>query len=564
MIIEKLESVLKNIFESCGFKIDKVTIVNSNRPDLCDFQCNDLFKLSKIFKKSPIEIGQDIENYEGEEKSKVFKKLEFVKPGFLNMTLSDEFINENIRFINESKSLGIKLPKKETFVIDYGGPNVAKPLHVGHMRSAIVGESIKRIIKYMGHDVIADIHLGDYGLQIGQVIYGLEKNNIKNEDIKIELLNKLYPEISALCKENEEVSKICADITKKLQDGDEKYQKVWQKIMEVSIQDMKSLYSYLDVNFDLWYGESDSYLYLDELKSKLDSQNLLYESEGALVVDIKKDTDKKEIPPLLFQKTNGAYLYASTDLATILQRVKDYKPNHILYVVDNRQSLHFEQVFRVSDKIKLKEYQNLEFLGFGTVNGKDNKPYKTREGKAPSLADLFKQTEDIFISKKEENKNMNKEDIKKIVNAILKFADLQNSREKDYIFDLDKFSDVTGKTGPYILYTYLRMNKIINEVEIKNETLNNKIYDNFDRDLRLKILDASNTLNSAFVERKPSYLANYLYNLCVSANAFYAQNHILGCTDTEKQENWLYVIKLLNKVIKDLLYLLGIEIPSKM
>ena len=565
MIKEKLAELLLLLFEENGYKVDGVNVVISNRPDLCDYQCNDIFKISKDMHISPIEIGKKLMDNIPKELNESFKKIEFVAPGFINITLSDKFINDYLRSISSSVRLGISDPKKiETYIIDYGGPNVAKPLHVGHMRTAIVGESIKRIIKFMGHNIIADTHLGDYGLQIGQVIYGLKEEGIELDNVSIEDLNRIYPKISALCKEDEHIKDICATITKDMQDKNEEYQKYYQKILEVSKKDIKKLYDYLDVHFDLWNGESDAYPFLPAVEKLLEDKKLIHESQGALVVDVALNNDRKEIPPLLFKKSNGAYLYASTDLATIYDRVKTYNPDHILYVVDNRQDMHFEQVFRASNKIGLIDYNKLEFLGYGTINGEDNKPYKTRNGDAPSLEDLFNQTKDIFISKKEDNKNMNDEDVRKIVNAILKFADLINSRERDYIFDLNKFSDVIGKTGPYILYTYLRMNKIINDLNIDVNNLNNTIYNEVDRNLRLKLLEVNSAINAAFIERKPSYIADYVYNLCVCANAFYQTNHIMNLEDLEKQENWLYLLKLMNKVIKELLYLLAIDIPSKM
>lgn len=561
-MVEKIQSVINELFLKSGYEIDKVNINISNRPDLCDYQCNDIFRLTKTYHEAPQVIGEKLIKNIDDELKKVFKEITFVLPGFLNLTLSDGFINENLKDINNNR-LGVKETTKEQYVIDYGGPNVAKPLHVGHMRTAIVGESIKRIIKFMGHDIIGDIHLGDYGLQIGQVIYGLKQENIAIEDITIEILNELYPKISGLCKEDEEVKDICATITKDLQDGNEEYHKYWEKILEVSKADMKSLYDYLDVHFDLWQGESDAYAYLEEVEKHLNDKNLTKVSEGALVVDVSKEDDKKEMPPLLFKKSNGAYLYASTDLATIYERVTKYTVDHILYVVDNRQEMHFEQVFRTAEMLDYCQKENLEFLGYGTVNGEDNKPYKTRNGDAPSLQDLFNQTKEIFISKKEDNKDMDKEDIDKIVNAILKFADLQNSREKDYIFDLNKFSDVVGKTGPYILYTYVRMNKIINQLNLENVDLSDKIYNDIDRNMRLKLLEVPVIIESAFEARKPSFIADYVYNLCVVANSFYQANHI-ATADEQTKNDWIYILKLLNKVIKQLLELLAIEVPSRM
>ncbi len=562
MITQKLEKYVKKLFLTSGYNIDKVTVNVSNRLDLCDYQCNDIFKLSKIYHQAPQVIGNNLLSNVDEELKKVFSKIEFVLPGFINLTLSDEFINENLEVIN-NENLGLKKEIKEKFIIDYGGPNVAKPLHVGHMRTAIVGESIKRIIKFMGHEVIADIHLGDYGLQIGQVIYGLEEENISINDINIDTLNRIYPKISNLCKEDEKLKTCCALITKKLQDNDSKYQKYWKKILEVSVSDMKKLYDYLDVHFDLWNGESDAYPYLKQVEEILQKKSLCQESQGALIVDVKKDTDTKEIPPLLYKKSNGAYLYASTDLATIFDRVNKYHPDHILYVVDNRQELHFEQVFRAADLADIYPYNNLEFLGYGTVNGTDNKPYKTRDGNAPSLQELFEETKKIFISKKTSNEHMAQEDIDKIVNAILKFADLQNSREKDYVFDLNKFSDVIGKTGPYILYTYVRINKILKNLNIDVIKSSNKIYNDIDRKLRLKILEVPEVINNAYKARKPVFIADYIYNLCVLANSFYQTNHV-STASIDKQQNWGYVLQLLNRVIKQLLNLLVIDIPSKM
>lgn len=564
MVIEILNEIIKKGFINIDYNED-INVKKSNKPELCDYQCDDIFKVAKQLHKSPIEIGQNIVEYINnlENFNKYFSKVEFCNPGFINITLSNEFVNEMLVKMNDNEKFNMKKPNRsETYVIDYGGPNVAKPLHVGHMRTAIVGESIKRIIKYMGHNVISDVHLGDYGLQIGQVIYGILEDKIDTKDITLEYLEATYPKMSALCKENEEIKEKCAQITKDLQDGNEEYQKLFRIILEISGNDIKRLYDYLGVSFDLWEGESDSYKYIDVTEKFLNEKNLIKTSEGAKVIDVSLDTDTKEMPPLIFQKSNGAYLYGTTDLATIYERETKFHPDHILYVVDNRQSLHFEQVFRVAKKSGLTD-ANLEFLGYGTVNGIDGKPYKTRSGDAPKLDSLFKQTEEIFTSKKEDNKDMNKEDIDKIVNSILKFADLQNSRDRDYIFDINKFSNVVGKTGPYMLYTYLRFNKIINlEKTIYN--LSNNIYNDVDRNLRLKMLELDEAINKAFIERMPSYIADYIYNLAVTANTFYQNNHIANCDDEVKKNDWLYIINLTNKILKEMLQLIIIDIPTIM
>ena len=565
-MIGKLEELITKVTNELNYEVTNMRVIKSNRPDISDYQCDDVFKLSKEYHKSPIDIGEEIvtkinslPNFDD-----YFKKVEFVKPGFINISLSNTFINENIISMNND-SFGIdKVDKEETFVIDYGGPNVAKPLHVGHMRTAIVGESIKRIIRYKGHKVIGDIHLGDIGLQIGQVIYGIIDENKNIDDVDIKYLDYIYPKMSGLCKEDKDIKEKCAQITKALQDGDEEYRKYWKKIMEVSIPDMKQVYDYLNVNFEYWYGESDAYPYLEETTNILNEKKLLHESEGALIVDVSKKEDKKEIPPLIYVNSVGAYLYASTDIATIVQRVKDFEPDHILYVVDNRQSLHFEQVFRTCDMADIISYNKLEYLGYGTVNGTDGKPYKTRNGDAPKLQNLFKEAKEILLSKKEMNESVTDKDIDKIVNSILKFADLQNNREKDYIFDISKFSDVIGKTGPYILYTYLRIKKIIDSNNIDSNELSNNIYNEYDRNLRLKILDLPYAFDNAFTNRMPNYIAEYLYDLCVLTNAFYQNNHINNLDDKIKKNDWVNILDLTSKIIKEMLSLLIIDIPDFM
>jgi len=561
MIIEVLEELLSKVLKSLNYETD-VRVIKSNRPDLCDYQYDGVFKLAATYHKSPIEIGEEIvsEINKIEEFNKYFKECTFVKPGFINMIISDELINDFIKKINNEENFEMKkVENPKNYFIDYGGPNIAKPLHVGHMRTAIVGESIKRIIKFMGHNVVADVHFGDYGLQIGQVIYGLKQEGIEVENITLEKLEEIYPKMSALCKEDESVKEICAQITKELQDG--AYNEYFKKICEISSNDIKRLYKYLDVDFDLWYGESDAYPYIPALEKMFNDKNLLKESEGALIVDVNEGYDK-EIPPLIFKKNNGAYLYSTTDLATILQRMEDYNPDYILYVVDNRQSLHFEQVFRACQISGLTGNTKLEFLGYGTVNGSDGKPYKTRSGNTPKLDGLFKEVKEIFISKKESNKDMLESDLDKIVNSILKFADLQNNREKDYIFDIAKFSEVVGKTGPYILYTYLRINKIVENENVLE--IDNKIYNEIDRELRKKIIEFDIEVTKAFESRLPSVIAEYIYDLCVIINAFYQNNHINGLEDQNKRNSWVYILKLSNKILKQMLDLLSIDVPTIM
>ncbi|MDD3304688.1 MAG: arginine--tRNA ligase [Bacilli bacterium] len=570
MITDELEEIFSKNINELGYigKYGKIAI--SNRAELCDYQCNDIFKISKEYHENPVEIGEKIvekikslTNY-----SDYFDNVEFSKPGFINITLSNTFINKHVLNIITKDNLGVEQSKSERiYFLDYGGPNIAKPLHVGHLRAAIIGESLKRIIEFKGYKTVGDVHLGDYGLQIGQVIYGLldDFKGTASKDIVFDLayLDELYPRMSKLCKEDEEVLKSAQRITKDLQDGNEDYQILWKKICELSSADIKEIYKFLDVSFTLWNGESDSYPYIPKIIKYLEDKNLIELSEGAKIVQVGEETDAKEMPPFILQKSDGAFLYSTTDLATIYERMEKYNPSHILYVVDARQKLHFEQLFRVCKKSLLVTDTSLEHIGFGTVNGVDGKPFKTRDGGSLKLTDLFLQVREEFINKKESNQEMSFEDVDKIVNAIIKFADLQNSLENNYIFDIKKFSDVIGKTGPYILYTYLRINKILSS-ENYNINLSNQIYNIHDRNLRLKLLELNSYIDKAFNERKPSFVADYVYELCVTANAFYQNNYIVNLEDNENKSDWLSVLNISNQVIKKMLELLIIEIPTQM
>lgn len=560
-----INKIIEELFIKNG--IEDIKVSKSNRPDLCDYQSNDIFKIAKKEGKSPIEVGKEVELKINDIKNfnDYFESVQFVAPGFLNIKINNNFICNVLRKMSNDNKFNIQLPEKsETFVVDYCGANVAKPLHVGHMRTTIVGESIARIIRFMGHKTICDVHLGDYGLQIGEVIYAILEDKIPLEDIDINYLDVAYPKMSARCKEDEKLKEECARITKELQDGNEEYRKLWKKILDVSVEDIKKNCDYLGAKFDYWYGESDAYPYIPKIEKILNEKGLLRQSEGALVVDVEEPTDKKEIPPLLFKKSNGAYLYASTDLACLLQRKEDFNPDHVLYVTDLRQALHFEQVFRTIEKCEIFKRTQLEHLGYGTVNGLDGKPFKTREGTAPKLESLYNDIKEIFISKKEENKNLSNEDLDKIVNSILKYGDLQNSKEKDYIFNIEKFSDTIGKTGPYILYTYLRVNKILKDNCYIQKDLSSKIYNESDRNLRMKLFDVEDYIYLAYNNRNPFYLADYVYDLCLLVNNFYQNNNISNLTDEENKNDWLYVLNLSNRIIKEVLDLLVIQIPSKM
>lgn len=566
-MIKKLENVIVEAFIKNNYEKEDATISISNRPELCDYQINSVFKIAKKMNRNPIEVGEQlvdsIRNIENI--NYYFKGITFVKPGFINLKVSDQFIADELNQIINKGNFGIdKINKNITYVVDYGGPNIAKPLHVGHIRPAIIGQSIYEILKEKGYKVIGDVHLGDFGLQMGQVIYGLKQRNLSPEDITIELLQEIYPKMSALCKKDENVKAICQKITKELQDGNKEYNDYFKVMYDVSLEDIKRIYKYLGVDFDYWYGERDSYKYIDDLMKFLVNQGVLEIDEGAKLIRVEEKSDKKEMPPLIIQGKSGAYLYATSDMATIYQRMKDFNPDYILYVVDERQRLYFEQVFRACKKSNLTKSTILEHNYFGTINGKDGKPFKTRSGETLKLDDLIKQTKEIFISKKESNKTMKEEDIDIIVNSILKYADLQNNREKNYIFDIEKFADVNGKTGPYLLYTAVRIRKLIEDAKVTNNSISNIIYNDDDRKLRKQLLKVNDVVTKAADERMPHYIADYLYDLAVIVNTFYQNNNISNLKDENMKNDWVNILNYTYKVIEKLLSLLMIKIPSKM
>jgi len=563
---KRLEEILNNAFKMKGYEVESKVI--KSKEENVDFQCDDLFKLAKEYHKAPFIIGDEVvdEVRNLNNFSDYFKSVECVKPGFINICVSDNFINGYLKKIMDAEKFGISLDDK-TIILDYGGPNVAKPLHVGHLRTAVIGQAINNILSFKGNKVLGDVHLGDIGTQMGQVIYGIlsdfANEKIDNINITLDYLNVTYPKISALCKEDEAVKAKCLEITKKLQDellkGEGEYINLWKKITDVSITDIRRLYDYLGVKFDYWYGESNAFKYYSEMMNYLEGKNIVKIDDGAKIIDVREEDDKIEMPPVIIQKRDGAYLYATSDLGTIWQREKDIHPDDIIYVVDARQGLHFTQVFRASKKSGIYD-GNLEFCGYGTVNGKDNKPFKTRSGDAYKLDDLINDVKNEFISLRDDNKDKKESDIAKIVNSILKFADLQNDLTRNYIFDIKKFSEVNGKTGPYILYTYLRINKLLENV---HGDLSDRIYNDIDRRLRLKLLDVSSVIDMSARERKPHYIANYVYELCVIVNSFYEMNK-LSLMDNEMKKDVIIVLNFTNSVIKTLLELLGIFIPEEM
>lgn len=550
---------LKPIFE----ELELGDYLKVSSSDKADFQINSVFQIAKDKHVAPKEIGEMLASKinENDNVSDYFSKVEFVMPGFINLFVSDKLINKHI---NEYITNGFveKTTSNDVYFLDYGGPNVAKPLHIGHLRPAIIGESIKRILNLKGYKTIGDVHLGDYGLQIGEVIYGLKKENISLSELNIDLLNRIYPQMSALAKSDEEVYNECKRITSELQKGNAEYKEYYKKIKEVSVNDIKRLYDYLGVSFDLWLGESDSEPYIPKLMNELESRNLVVVDQGAKIVNIKRDTDKKEMPPVIVEKSDGSAIYATTDLATIMQRVEKYDPKYILYVVDARQSLHFEGVFRIAQMLGYTN--NLEHIAFGTINGSDGKPFKTRSGETLKLDELINNTKEIFLSKREENRNMSSVDLDKIVNSIIKYADLQNNREKSYNFDIAKFSEVSGKTGPYILYSALRIRKILTTNTFNKGNVSDTIYNDIDKNLRLKLLDFNKYLDKAIEDRLPSVIAEYVYDLANLLNSFYQNINISKIEDETMKNDYLNILDLSFNVLKECLDLLIIELPSEM
>lgn len=581
VITKKLTETVSAAFEKCGYdgKLGEVTV--SDRLDLCQFQCNGAFAGAKLYKKAPFMIAEDVAAVLQSEG--IFSKAEAVKPGFLNLTLSDDHMLSLVKQIESDEFLGIpQAEKPQTIVIDYGGPNVAKPLHIGHLRSAIIGESLKRLARACGNMVYGDIHLGDWGLQIGLVIAELSErypdrkcfgedfdpDTDKAEPLSAELLCEIYPFASKKSKEDEAFREKAHTATFELQNGRPGYIALWKEILRVSVADLKDNYSKLDVDFDCWYGESDADKYIPELMKILEDKKLSYESGGALVVDVGQESDKAPMPPVIVRKSDNSSIYATTDLATIIQREKDFHPDKIWYVVDKRQELHFTQVFRCARRAELvPETTELEFLGFGTMNGRDGKPYKTRDGGVMRLSDLIDTVTDTALARLESSSFVDEEDrldyARKLGMAAVKFGDLINHRSKDYIFDLDKFLSAEGKTGIYLLYTVSRINSIMKKAGDSASELKG-IYTEAEREIMLKLIMTGSAFVCAMEEKAPNYICENAYQLAVSFSRFYHENHIMDESDPDKKASWLALAKLVRRVIIKHLDILGIKTVENM
>ena len=585
-ILDLLSAEVAKAFAAAGYDEKYARVSISNRPDLCEYQCNGAMAAAKEYHKAPIMIANGVvEQLAG---SEVFGEVQAVNPGFINMKINDAFLSSYLNGMEADDRLGFEKAKHpKTIVIDYGGPNVAKPLHVGHLRSAIIGESVKRIARFAGHHVIGDVHLGDWGLQMGLIITELHERKPElcyfdeNYDgaypeeapFTIAELEEIYPTASKRSKEDEPYKEAAMQATYELQHGRKGYQALLQHILNVSVTDLKRNYANLNVSFDLWKGESDAQPYIPDMVQKMKDDGFAYVSDNALVVDVKEDTDTKEVPPCMLLKSDGASLYTTTDLATIVERMKLYNPDEIIYVVDKRQEMHFIQVFRCARKCGLvTDETGLKFLGFGTMNGKDGKPFKTRDGGVMRLEYLLKDINEEMLKKIEASRPMDEEEAEKISKIVglsaVKYGDLSNQASKDYIFDVDRFTSSEGNTGPYILYTIVRIKSILRKYEEMGGTAGDgqitASANESEKALQLELTKFNSVMETAYEESAPHKICAYIYDLANAFNKFYHDTKILGSEDEAAKKSWIALLLLTRKVLETCIDLLGFEAPEKM
>ena len=585
-IMEQMAEELSAAFEKAGYDPSYGKVTVSNRPDLCEYQCNGAMAGAKAYHKAPFMIADDVVAQLSD--SRIFSRAEVVKPGFINLDVKPEFVAEYMNKMAEDEKLSVEIAKNpKTIIIDYGGPNVAKPLHVGHLRSAIIGESIKRIGRFVGHKVIGDVHLGDWGLQMGLIITELKHRKPElvyfddsftgeypaEAPFTISELEEIYPCASGKSKEDEAYRNEALEATHLLQQGKPGYMALWNHIMNVSVTDLKRNYANLNVDFDLWKKESDAQPYIPDMVEDMRKRGFAYEDQGALVVDVKEESDTKEIPPCMLLKSDGASLYTTTDLATIVERMKLFQPDEILYVVDKRQELHFIQVFRCARKTGLVNPETkLSFLGFGTMNGKDGKPFKTREGGVMRLENLIADIDEEMYRKIVENRSVKDKDAKdtaKIVGlSAIKYGDLSNQATKDYIFDVDRFTSFEGNTGPYILYTIVRIKSILNRyVQEGGDLSTGKILpavNASEKNLMLQLSGFAAMVENAFEEKAPHKICAYIYEVSNAFNSFYHETKILSEEDQAQKESFLQLLQLTRRVLETSIDLLGFSAPDRM
>lgn len=583
---ELITKEMEQAFTAAGYdaKFAKVTV--SNRPDLCEYQCNGAMAAAKTYKKAPIMIANDI--VANLQDSECFAQVDAVNPGFINLKLKSSFVTAFLNEMAGDDALGVeKEVNPKTILIDYGGPNVAKPLHVGHLRSAIIGESVKRIMRFKGNDVTGDIHLGDWGYQMGLIITELEKRQPdlpyfdesfegeypKEAPFTIGELEEIYPTASGYAKEHEEYREKALQATYLLQNGHKGYRAIWKHIMNVSVTDLKKNYKNLNVEFDLWKGEADAQKYIPGMVEMLKEKGFAHVDEGALVVDVQEEGDKKEIPPCMILKSDGAALYDTTDLATLVEREELYKPDEVIYVVDKRQELHFVQVFRCAKKCGIvRPETGLKFLGFGTMNGKDGKPFKTREGGVMRLENLIREIDEEMYKKIMDNRTVEEEEARNTAKTVglaaIKYGDLSNQASKDYVFDVDRFTSFEGNTGPYILYTIVRIKSILGKYQqdggIIEDLKLQEATNESEKALMLEIAKFNEMINNVYAEIAPHKICAYIYDVANAFNKFYHETKILAEEDAQKKAGYIALLKLTKDVLETCIDLLGFEAPERM
>ena len=584
--LDLISNEMKQAFEAAGYdrELGKVTV--SNRPDLCEYQCNGAMARAKLYKKAPIMIANDVADKCTD--SRVFAEVQAVAPGFLNLKIKGSFLADYLTQMEKEEKFGLEVPEKQkTIIVDYGGPNVAKPLHVGHLRSAVIGESVKRIARYIGHKVISDIHMGDWGLQMGLVITEMKERYPdlvyfdesfdgeypEEAPVTVTELEEIYPTASRKSKEDPAYKEKAMEATFKLQSGVKGYRALWKQIIKISVADMKRNYDNLNVTFDLWKGESDVHDVIPGMVDYMKKEGYAYISDGALVVDVKEDTDTKEIPPCMILKSDGASLYNTTDLATIMERMREYHPDQMIYLTDKRQDLYFEQVFRCARKTKLvDEDTELVHIGFGTVNGADGHAFKTRDGGVMRLEMLINEINEKMYQKIVESREVDEEEARNTAKIIalsaIKYGDLSNQASKDYIFDIDKFTSFEGDTGPYILYTIVRIKSILAKAKEQGEDLTNLTLKEADTDsqkaLMMTIARFNAMMENAYDEVAPHKICAYIYDLANTLNRFYHENRILAEEDETKKRSWLGLLILTKEILEACIDVLGFGAPERM
>lgn len=585
-MMDLIAEELAEAFEKAGYDKSYAKVTLSNRPDLCEYQCNGAMAGAKTYRKAPIMIANDV--VDNLKESKYLEEVNAVNPGFINMKLNKKFVADYLNQMKSEESLGLeKTENPRMIVVDYGGPNVAKPLHVGHLRSAIIGESVKRIARKMGHKVLGDIHLGDWGYQMGLIITELKRrqpelpyfdedfegNYPKEAPFTIGELEEIYPTASAKAKEDEAYREEALHATYLLQNGHKGYTAIWNHIMQVSVSDLKKNYANLNVEFDLWKGESDAQAYIPDMIERLKEEGFAHVDEGALVIDVQEETDTKEIPPCMIQKSDGASLYGTTDLATLVQRVQDYHPDQVIYIADKRQELHFLQVFRAAKKTGIvPEKTDLQFLGFGTMNGKDGKPFKTREGGVMRLENLIAEITEEMYKKITDNRTVEEAEAQATAKVVgmsaIKYGDLSNQASKDYVFDVDRFTSFEGNTGPYILYTIVRIKSILNKYQAEGKALDGlqieAAHNDSEKALMLEALKYNEVIENAFEEMAPHKICAFIYDLANAFNRFYHETKILAEENESVQKSYVALLVFTKQVLESCIDVLGFEAPERM